>query len=140
MSLSLSLLSPLMLYDALSWVLSVEPPAPSAVSLSFTVCISISSEDHFYPHSLYIAVPATSLPLQLFTLSSPFFYLLSLSLSSPRPLGAFFCALRLRCPHSTLSLTFLQSEALSLCTRVFFLNNVAFSMCKLRFTSLKTDL
>lgn len=62
-----------MLYDALSWVLSVEPPAPSAVSLSFTVCISISSEDHFYPHSLYIAVPATSLPLQLFTLSSPFF-------------------------------------------------------------------
>lgn len=151
--LPVSLSSPLSLFAYVSLSLFIEPTyalwcsllGPLGWTPCSLCCVSLL-------HSLYLHLLRGPLlpPLTLYcspcNLTPPsivhsilsFFYLLSLSLSSPRPLGAFFCALRLRCPHSTLSLTFLQSEAL--CTRVFFLNNVAFSMCKLRFTSLKTDL
>ena len=78
---SLSLVGPLMLYDGLSWVLSVEPPAPSAC-LSFvpfhSLYLSFSLEDHFYPtyFLLQSLKPPTPPPhLQPTYLSSPLFLL-----------------------------------------------------------------
>lgn len=75
---SLSLVGALMLDDSLSWALSVEPCAPSAFrspSVSFTVCISVSFEDHFYPtyFLLHAHKPPTPQTFQLFSLSFPFF-------------------------------------------------------------------
>lgn len=105
---SLSLVGALMLDDSVSWALSVEPCAPSAFrspSVSFTVCISVSFEDHFYPtyFLLHAHKPPTPQTFQLFSLSFPFFSLRLLSLC---PSVAFTCPLMPKRPHSSLSLAF----------------------------------
>lgn len=105
---SLSLVGALMLDDSVSWALSVEPCAPSAFrspSVSFTVCISVSFEDHFYPtyFLLHAHKPPTPQTFQLFSLSFPFFSLRLLSLC---PSVAFTCPLMPKRRHSSLSLAF----------------------------------
>lgn len=105
---SLSLVGALMLDDSVSWALSVEPCAPSAFrspSVSFTVCIAVSFEDHFYPtyFLLHAHKPPTPQTFQLFSLSFPFFSLRLLSLC---PSVAFTCPLMPKRPHSSLSLAF----------------------------------
>lgn len=93
-SLPLSLVGPLMLYDGLSWVLSVEPPAPCArlsPSQSVSLCLL---RGPLLPHLLFIVVPQTFPPssdrptFQLFS-SSFFCPSLSLCLLSPCPLVVF---------------------------------------------------
>lgn len=123
-SLPLSLVGPLMLSDGLSWVLSVEPPAPCArlsPSQSVSLCLL---RGPLLPHLLFIVVPQTFPPSSdrpTFQLFSPSFFCpsLSLCLPSPCPLVVFVYPMMPWRPHSTLSLAFWKgSQSMSPITRL----------------------